>query len=461
MQYSAETNGSTNGAAPAANGIEQISAADGLAVMRDMDRSGKFYYMLPDGSERPWVAFIKVTGGDLDCEMFEDKYDAETWLTTGRKPEPKPFIPTFTEPETEKHWTEDLKDDYVAPERPAATEASVRLHDLHTTAKAISDNLVPTFGETLKVYESTALAFGFPPAVDALITKTNLDEQRTAMVLNSFRDAYALAAKWRETAFEINVSDATQTDEIAEAKRLYKIVKDERINVEKKRKQIKDAPLRECQLIDGVANVYKDLLGPIESHLEKNAKFVEHLEAERRAKLAAERLELLAEFEIGPGMFPNLGDMTDEAFQITYAGVREQYNARKLREAEEHRTAEIENERLRAENERLAKERAEAEAREAEQRAIAAEAQRKLDEAEAERQAKIAAEEQAARAKALAPDKEKLIAFADEMAAWKIPAVTSQEAVDILVAFTGNLSRVLEDLRKAANDLVADSDCPF
>ncbi|CAN5355612.1 hypothetical protein BH10ACI2_BH10ACI2_00330 [soil metagenome] len=357
-------------------------------------------------------------------------------------------------------WADKLGDQYRKAEATVNGTDAVRT-GMVTLGEKIADELVPTFGESLKPYEETSLTFGFPPAVDALIKKTGIDAHRTALVLSNFRDAYALAGKWKAKAEAIFVTDEMQTDLIKEAKDLHRIVRDERINVEKRRRELKEPSLREGQLIDGVANVYKELLEPVETHLFNQAKFVENLERERKAKLAEERGSKLALFEIDPAMFPLLGEMSNDAFEITYSGVREQYHSRKEAEkaaerarVERERQAQIENERLRAENQRLEDERrAEAE-RTAEQRRIAEESDRKHREAQAEldRQAeqrkaeadRIAAEDERKR---LAPDKDKLLDLAH-----RIHAVTLDLPVidpkfdgllrDVTVALQGIILRI-------------------
>lgn len=276
----------------------------------------------------------------------------------------------------------------------------------------IADNLVPEFGATLTKYQPGSLSFGFPPAIDALITKTGIDQLRAAQVLDNFRAAFALADQWKAIADGIEVTDVMDVAAIAEAKRLHKIIRDERINVEKKRKELKEPSLREGQLIDGVSNVYKELLAPIEKHLHDAAYYVENLEKERKEKLAKDRADKLRLFEVDPAGFPNLGDMTDEAFEVVYTGIRESYHARKKAEADEAAANEerarqqaIENEQLRKENERI----------EAERKALEAELRRKAEEEAAAERAKREAEAKAAaeaEAKRLAPDKEKLVDLA-------------------------------------------------
>jgi hypothetical protein len=339
--------------------------------------------------------------------------------------------------------TEPVKDWADALREEASFEPAPPKSHLNETATKIADDLVPTFGEALKPYEQSAIAYGFPPAVDALITKTGIDEERAEMVLINFRQAFQLAGAWAQKAQGLVVTDESQTEMIAEAKRLHKIVRDDRINVEKRRKELKERPLREGQLIDGVANVYKDLLEPIETHLLKGAKFVENLEAERKAKLAQERGAKLALFEVDPKTFSNLGDMTDEAFAIVYSGVRQQYQeiqAEAEARLKAEREREIENERLRKENERLESERAAEAARAAEQQRIANEATAKLkaqqeetDRKEAERKA----EEERLR---LGPDKDKLVDLAQ-----RIIEIT-HDLPDVDPKFDWLLSEVKSDL---------------
>lgn len=319
---------------------------------------------------------------------------------------------------------------------------------INGTATKIADELVPAFGETLEKYEAGALAFGFPPAVDALITKTGIDGERAEMVLVNFRNAFALAGAWKQRAEAIVVTDETQTDLILEAKRLHKIVRDDRINVEKKRKELKERPLREGQLIDGVANVYKDLLEPIETHLLAQAKFVENIEAERKAKLAEDRGAKLALFDVDPKAFPNLGDMSEEAFEMVYNGVRQKYQeiqdqAKARIEAE--RKHEIENERLRQENERLEAERKAETERAAEQQRIADEATAKLkaaEEAEARKEADRKAEEERMK---LAPDRNKLLALVAAIEAIHFPEVDPK--------FADLLADVDKDLQSACGKI--------
>lgn len=362
---------------------------------------------------------------DVPPELFEEfkaHFDGEGDHSAGKfflariKPD---FTCEKIEAPAEPHWTDRLAseaeqtvDRQPEQQTPAFSSAA---------AQEITDKLVPAFGQVLKQYDPSAVAFGFPPAVAALIKKVETDPERTEMVLKNFREAFALAAQWEAKAFAIVIQDESETDLIRQATHLYEIVRDERILFEKERVRIKKPALRECQLIDGVSHVYETLLSPIESHLKAQSKFIENKEKERRTAIKADRLAKLKLFEADGEGF-DLANMTDEAFELVYQGSISAFNTRKAAEAQAERDrvksqqeAEAENLRLRAENERIAQEKAQADALAADERRKADEARQKQEAAEAElkrqedarkaEEARLAAVEEAKR---LAPDKEKI-----------------------------------------------------
>jgi uncharacterized membrane protein YqiK len=224
---------------------------------------------------------------------------------------------------------------------------------------------------------------------------------------------------------------------------------------------IKDPALRECQLIDGVANVYKDLLEPIEVHLHAQAKFAEIKEKERKEARLKARLAKLQLFEFDGYSVPNLVDMDDTGFEIFYTGVRETYHNKKKAEeeverqrVERERHQQIENERLRQENERLERERQEATAREAEQRRLTEEselreraARQEIDRIEAERKAeadRIAAEAERLR---LAPEREKLQTWFKSIfdVVAKGPQVETPEAKALIETVVSGIAGVVNE----------------
>lgn len=244
----------------------------------------------------------------------------------------------------------------------------------------------------------------------------------------------------------------------------------------------------------------------MEEKLDAIEKYFENLERERKNKLRDERMAELAKYEMD-GSLMLLGEMKEEVWVNFLAGAKLQYEQKKEaeRKAEEERLAAIEAERkrqeeIRLENKRLKKEREELEAKQATERKMMeaekakaekarkeaeakmlaqAKADReKLDaaraekeKAEAELRAKRDAEERARKeaeamaiaeekariaaekAKAMAPDKDKLLAFAEEILNLPLPKLASPEARTILDNATTLLNKVDAYIRSNVNSL--------
>jgi hypothetical protein len=253
------------------------------------------------------------------------------------------------------------------------------------------------------------------------------------------------------------------------------------LKLKKTRKDLKEQSLREGKAIDGMANIIKALIIPIEEHLEKQEKFAEIKAAERMAKRHAERIEKLVPYVADISVY-NVDAMTNEAFEELVKNSKKAFEDQKAAEAqaEKDRLAKeeadrIEQERIRKDNERLKKE--------AEQREIEAAKERKLadDKLEAERKKREKLEqekrdrenaeieerkakeivegiekakaEEAERQKLLAPDKEKLTAFANIIDNLELPNVSNREAGKLLDETKDFLDRISKNLRNKAREL--------
>lgn len=283
------------------------------------------------------------------------------------------------------------------------------------------------------------------------------------------------------------------------------IVKNTRVAIEKKRKELKADALTYGNAVDAEAKRLTALLSPIEAHLEseqteheaKLEKIKQAAEEARRAKLQARVEQLRA---VGSNALPmDVEPMSDEKFAEVLAATTEQWNAaqaakaaeeerariaaeeRRAQEAAERKQREIEaaeqraelarqQEALRVETERAqaalraqqeridaenAKRRQEEDARlEAERiklaeerRAIEAERARQEQVQRAERE-KVEAEERAKRVAASRPIAEKIEAFAKQLEAVPVPDVPQAGELrsivgDALVA----VSKMLGQLR--------------
>ena len=161
---------------------------------------------------------------------------------------------------------------------------------------------------------------------ELMVRESGLDKTKAQYLLDNFTEYFAIASDWENKAKTLAVTDENQTAVMKMAREGRLFLQSKRVDIEKARKDLKDQSLREGKAIDGIANVLKALIIPIENYLRDQENFVvnkQKAEVAERQRLA---LELLRKQE-------------EEKAEID----------RKAREAEQNR--------LRLENERLKKER--------------------------------------------------------------------------------------------------------
>jgi hypothetical protein len=127
--------------------------------------------------------------------------------------------------------------------------------------------------------------------------KSGLPQPKAKALLEIFQQFFEVVEKWEVRAFEIVVTDETQTDIMAEAERVWKIVQRARINVEDNRIEQKRQSLMEGKAVDGMANILKLAIKPIEDHLYAQKNFVKIREEALRKEREAKALKLLQEQE--------------------------------------------------------------------------------------------------------------------------------------------------------------------
>lgn len=186
-----------------------------------------------------------------------------------------------------------------------------------------------------------------------------LDEQGVSAenqktLVESFGGPFVEAGEILANYQDIKVTDVTQVKEMSEAREKRLALRQARITVEHKRKELKEDSLKTGRAIDAVARYVKEQIEPAEKYLEEQEKFKELKEAAEVAKRLAARTEAIAKFT-DPAMY-SLETMEEETFQ-----------------------------QLLIKLDREASEKAEAERKEAEEKLAA-------EQAERERQAKIAEE---------------------------------------------------------------------
>lgn len=272
----------------------------------------------------------------------------------------------------------------------------------------------------------------------------------------AFMPYFEKASEWRDKASGIKVTSLAQTDEMRRAREARLALRDIRINTEKTRKELKEDSLRTGKAIDGMANVIKFLIEPIEEYLEKQEKYGEMLRINQQNEYRDMRTHEAGKYIHDFPQTIDLGVISYEEFAKYLHFAKAQYEAREAaamqlereriereeREAAERAAMQAENERLRkeaaeheasiqaerAERERLQREievQASAQRAEAERLRLETEAK---EHAERERLQREKSEKEAAeKAAAQAPDKEKLIDFSIRIQELAIPDVKSPE----------------------------------
>jgi hypothetical protein len=220
-------------------------------------------------------------------------------------------------------------------------------------------------------------------------------------------------AKLQMTALTLKVTDISQASEMKLARATRLTLRELRIAIEHRRKELGEYHLRETQRINAGAKTLKDLIEPLEERLLEQEEFIERAAAKERAERNIARCGELRPFVTDPTVY-NLADMAEQDYQELLAmckNLTEQKRiaaekaeaerlARMKREAEEH-------EHIRKENERLKNE--------ARERERAARVER--DKAQKERdaiEAKARAEREAVEAKARAEREKAAEALAKE-----------------------------------------------
>lgn len=367
------------------------------------------------------------------------------------------------------------------------------------------------------------------PNEQIVLATTGLEPESAQTIRAAFDTMFAQADEWVARAKEIRVTSVEQRREMKLARESRLALREIRVNAEKARKRLKEDSLRRGKAIDGIANVLKALVEPVEAYLLEQETYADRVETARKEALRDARADALRAYGADPGVYANLGEMSDDTWETTLDTARSAHEAR-LEAARKAEAVRIEAERIAAENakkereeairreaERVAREKAQAEEnarlrREAAEREesarierekaaaekvrIEAEAQAAREAAEAEaRKVREAAEaearkarEEAARAAAelaalkaaeekaarereeaeaardaaeaeakrqaeLAPDREKLMAFAATLRALSIPTLTTAPGKAAAAKVTDQLTKMIAWVEKVGASL--------
>jgi hypothetical protein len=331
--------------------------------------------------------------------------------------------------------------------------------------------------------------------LQVILTEQSVTGQSTKSLIEAFGAPFTEAGEILQTYQDIVVTDESQVDLMASAKEKRLTLKRIRTGVESKRKELKEDSLKTGRAIDSVARYIKDNIEPAEKYLELQEKFADIKKAEAAAKLKAKRIEELSQYTDDLSIY-NLDGMEEETFAFLLAKLKkesedalaarkaeaERIEKERLVEIERQKAIERENAKLKTDAEEQ-KKAMEAERKEAAEKQAVIDAardkeladerakiealervNREKEEAEARENARIEAEakqakedaEETERATLLAPDKEKLKAFAaglDIVRREKLPAVKTKQAQDVINQVELELSKLFNMIMDKAEKL--------
>lgn len=158
---------------------------------------------------------------------------------------------------------------------------------------------------------------------------------------------FVQAQEWLEIAKTLQVTDVSQVDIMKKAKDTRKALRDIRIALEARRKELKEESLRKGKAIDGVANVLKGLISPIEEYLEEQENFVKIQQEKEKARIISERTEILVAIGVNVSLY-KVYEMTQEDFDEL---VSKEKTAKELREKAEAEAIAQQEEQKRKDNE--------------------------------------------------------------------------------------------------------------
>jgi len=312
-----------------------------------------------------------------------------------------------------------------------------------------------------------------------IVKESGLESTKAKVILEKFQDYFEVAAEWEEKAKTIVVTDENQLVDMKLARTGRLFLREKRTAIEKARKELKEQALREGKAIDGIANVLKALIVPIEEYLTKQEKFVEirqgekkeqeRIEAEKKAeddRIAAEKAEVVERERIRLENIRLKAEAEEREKKILQERKKVEKERKKQEEtlqkqkedAEKKRKeavaeSEAEQERIKEEA-KLKQEKANQEAEEKlekerkERKKVEAELKAKKD---AEEEAKKK-EQEAVEAKKKASDNEKLIDFANKLSSFTLPEVKSLSAKQTLSRVDAFLKECIKILNKGGKE---------
>ena len=227
-----------------------------------------------------------------------------------------------------------------------------------------------------------------------IVRESQLEPSKAKYILEKFQNYFEIASEWEQKAKTLIVTKPEQKAEMEMARTGRLFLREKRTAVEKARKELKEQALREGKAIDGIANVLKALIVPIEEYLDKQEHFVEIQEEKKREAMRIEIDRRIEEERIAE---EKKAQEEQERIRLENEKLKKEAEIREKKMAEERKKQEA----------KLAKERAK---REVDRTVLEEKSRKEREKLEAEKHAieeKAQKEKAKAKAKADAERKEK------------------------------------------------------
>jgi hypothetical protein len=298
--------------------------------------------------------------------------------------------------------------------------------------------------------------------LQVILAEQGIAETDVAKLIEAFGGPFEEAGTVLSTYKDIVVTKEDDVAGMQKAREARLLLKKARTTVENSRKNLKADIVKQGRAIDSVARFVKEEIEPAENYLQLQEDFAKIAAEGRLLKLKNERIEKLMQYTNDISVY-DLDHMSPEQFDAVLAGVKAQFEAEKQRKLDAAKAAEAAK---KAEEKRVAdqakeNERLKAEAEAANKKAAAEKAEReKLEQEKRDREAaELKAKQDAEAAKAAelaAPDKQKLVSFANGLntvRTEKLPKVSSEKAQQIISHVDTELNKLLSYIYAQAEEL--------
>lgn len=161
-----------------------------------------------------------------------------------------------------------------------------------------------------------------------VIEQSGLETQTASVLMEKFSPFLVKAIEWKKKAFALVVTSADQRGEMKMAREARLALKNIRVEADKTRKLLKEDSLRYGKAVQGIYNVIEGVIAPIEEHLDKQERFVEIQEEEKRRLIAAAREVQLQPYRDYVPSGLDLGGMPDVEYSKILDGAKLQLQAK-------------------------------------------------------------------------------------------------------------------------------------